>query len=143
MKRALVVSRAIDIAALTNEVAASDCGATAAFLGTVRERNEGKTVDGIEYSAYVEMAEREMTTILSEAEQRFGISRSIIEHRIGVLAVGDISIGVVVAHEHRGPAMDALRYIVDETKARATIWKLEHYTDGSREWVNAGTGAKR
>jgi molybdopterin synthase catalytic subunit len=88
------------------------------------------------------MAEREMTNILNEAEERFCIGRALIEHRIGELAVGDASIAVLVAHPHRGQALDALRYIVDETKARATIWKLEHYTDGSREWVGAGGGKR-
>lgn len=143
MMRAAIVSHPIDLEALTREVASGDCGATAAFLGTVRVVNEGRSVTGIEYSAYVEMAEREMGTILSEAENRFGVERAIIEHRTGELSVGDASIAVVVAHPHRGPAMDALRYIVDETKARATIWKLEHYTDGTREWVGAGSGLSK
>src|SRR5512141_527998 len=142
MKRAAVVEHTIDIQKLSQEVTSSECGATAVFVGTVRAENEGRPVTGIEYSAYREMAEREMTSILTEAEERFGIGRAVIEHRIGELAVGDASIAVLVAHPHRGPALDALRYIVDETKARATIWKLEHYTDGTREWVGAG-GEKR
>jgi molybdopterin synthase catalytic subunit len=86
------------------------------------------------------MAEREMTLILDEARSRYSIESAIVEHRIGELAVGDASIAVVVSHPHRGAAIDALRYIIDETKARATIWKLEQYTDGTREWVGAGTG---
>jgi molybdopterin synthase catalytic subunit len=138
MKRASVVEHAIDLQKLSQEVTSSECGATAVFVGTVRADNEGRPVTGIEYSAYREMAEREMTSILTEAEERFGIGRAVIEHRIGELAVGDASIAVLVADPHRGPALDALRYIVDETKARATIWKLEHYTDGTREWVGAG-----
>ena len=85
------------------------------------------------------MAEKEMLGILREAAARYEIVGGIIEHRIGSLEIGDASIAVVVSHPHRGNAMDALRYVVDETKSRATIWKLEHYTDGSREWVGAGT----
>ena len=142
MKRAAVVEHAIDLQKLSQEVTSSECGATAMFVGTVRAENDGRPVTGIEYSAYREMAEREMTSILTEAEERFAISRAVIEHRIGELTVGDASIAVLVAHPHRGPALDALRYIVEETKARATIWKLEHYTDGTREWVGAG-GEKR
>ena len=142
MKRAAVVEHAIDLQKLSQEGTSSECGATAMFVGTVRAENDGRPVTGIEYSAYREMAEREMTSILTEAEERFAISRAVIEHRIGELSVGDASIAVLVAHPHRGPALDALRYIVEETKARATIWKLEHYTDGTREWVGAG-GEKR
>lgn len=140
MIRASIVLRQIDVEALTREAASPGSGATTVFLGTVRNENEGKSVDGIEYSAYEEMAEREMTTILAEAVARYGVESAIIEHRIGELAVGDASIAVVVAHPHRGAALDALRYIVDETKARATIWKREKYSDGTRQWVGAGKG---
>ena len=143
MMRASIVDQPIDIGRLTQEAKSDSCGATAVFLGTVRSTNEGRTVDGIEYSAYEEMAEKEMMAILGEAAAKFVIRQGIIEHRIGALEVGDISIAVVVAHPHRHHAMDALRYIVDQTKERATIWKLEHYTDGSREWVGAGTGQPR
>ena len=143
MMRASIVSEPINVASLTREAASDSCGATAVFLGTVRSTNEGREVNGIEYSAYEEMAEKEMRAILGEASAKFVIRGGVIEHRIGVLKVGEISIAVVVAHPHRHYAMDALRYIVDQTKARATIWKLEHYTDGSREWVGAGTGQPR
>ena len=141
--RASIVSEPIDVAALTQEATSDSCGATAVFLGTVRSTNEGREVNGIEYSAYEEMAEKEMRAILGEASAKFVIRGGVIEHRVGVLDVGEISIAVVVAHPHRHYAMDALRYIVDQTKARATIWKLEHYTDGSREWVHAGSGSTR
>jgi molybdopterin synthase catalytic subunit len=66
-----------------------------------------------------------------------------MEHRLAELAVGDASIAFVVAHPKRGAALDALRYIIDETKARATIWKREHYSDGTREWVGARTDPPR
>lgn len=140
MIRASVVTERIDVESLAREISSPSCGATAVFLGTVRADNQGRSVEGIEYTAYKEMAEREMATILEEATARFAIESGIIEHRVGELAVGDASIAVAAAHPHRGAAMDALRYIVDETKARATIWKLEHYSDGTREWVDTGTG---
>ena len=140
MIRASIVRDALDVKALSNEAASPDCGATALFLGTVRAEYEGRSVDGIEYSAYEEMAEREMLTILEETTARYSIHSAIVEHRVGDLDVGEASIAVVVAHPHRGAAMDALRYIVDETKARAPIWKREKYSDGTREWVGSGTG---
>ena len=143
MIRASIVRRKIDIDALTREAASPACGATAVFVGTVRDENEGRSVDGIEYTAYDAMAEQEMMRILEEARDRYSIESAIVEHRIGELAVGDASIAVVVAHPHRGAAIDALRYIIDETKARATIWKRERYSDGTREWVGSGTGRAR
>ena len=140
MIRASIVRSTIDVDALTRETASPACGATAVFLGTVRAENNGRTVNGIEYTAYDAMAEREMTMILEEAKARYSIESAVIEHRVGELGVGDVSIAVVVSHPHRGPAIDALHFIIDETKARATIWKLEQYSDGKREWVGAGTG---
>jgi len=139
--RAALTTAPIDVSALLAEVTAGSNGATALFLGTVRASNEGREVTGIEYSAYEEMAPREMSAILDEASRRFGIQHAAVEHRVGTLAVEDVSIAVAVAAPHRAPAMDALRFIVDETKRRAPIWKLEHYSDGTREWVNAGGGS--
>jgi molybdopterin synthase catalytic subunit len=140
MIRAGIVTGKIEIDKLTREAASPESGALAIFLGTVRSQNEGREVTGIEYSAYEQMAEREMKNILNEATTRFSIHSAIVEHRVGELEVGDASIGIVVTHAHRGAALDALRYIIDETKLRAPIWKLEHYVDGSREWVGAGSG---
>jgi molybdopterin synthase catalytic subunit len=142
MMQVTLVREPIDIAALSRFVAAESNGATAVFVGTVRSSNEGRAVTGIEYSAYDEMAELELGRILDEAKARFGIADAAVEHRLGELHVGEASIGVAVGHPHRGAALDALRYIVDETKQRAPIWKLEHYADGTREWVASGTGRK-
>jgi molybdopterin synthase catalytic subunit len=143
MIRAAIVTAPIDIESVTREVASRSAGATALFLGTVREHNKGRAVSGIEYSAYDEMAVKEMTAILAEATDRFSLESAVVIHRTGELAVGDTSIAVAVTHAHRRNAIDAMRYIVEETKNRAPIWKLEHYLDGTREWVNAGTDTPR
>jgi molybdopterin synthase catalytic subunit len=98
--------------------------------------NEAREVSGIEYSAYTAMAQDEMKRIMDEAEHAYGVSAVSVEHRIGVLDVGETSIAIVTAHPHRAPAMESNRYIIEEIKKRVPIWKLEHYTDGSREWVD-------
>jgi molybdopterin synthase catalytic subunit len=139
MRSASIVRRPLDVAAVSSSVSSDSNGAVALFLGTVRSTNDGRPVTGIEYTAYDEMAEKEMTTILDEAAEKFGVSDLRIEHRVGELTIGEASIAVAAAHPHRKPALDALRYIVEETKARAPIWKLELYADGTREWVNAGS----
>jgi len=134
--RAAVVTGPIDIAGLMREVADARYGATAIFVGTVRSVNEGRDVREIEYTAYEEMAEREMRTILAEAACAHDGAALVAEHRIGVLAVGEASIAIAAAHERRGCALDALRYAIDEMKARVPIWKREVYTDGSQTWVD-------
>jgi len=135
-----LVDDPIDVAALLAEVAQHANGATVLFLGTVRDVNDGRSVSGIEYSAYRSMAERELATIVREASQRFGTRDIVVEHRLGELALGECSVAVAAAHPRRAAAFDAARYVVEELKRRVPIWKLEHYTDGTREWVNAGTG---
>jgi molybdopterin synthase catalytic subunit len=136
--RTAIVDDPIDVAALIDEVRDETCGALSVFLGTVRDTNDGRPVTGIEYSAYRSMAEREIATIVGEAQSKFGIARVVVEHRLGVLSLGDVSVAIVVAHPHRGPALDASRYVIEQLKRRVPIWKLEQYVDGTREWVGSG-----
>jgi molybdopterin synthase catalytic subunit len=144
MKRAAIVSREIEPAALIAEVRSPEYGAISSFIGTVRELNDGRKVSGIEYSAYSAMAEVELTRILDEAEERFGVDALVVEHRTGQLELGDVSVAIVVAHAHRAPALDCTRFVIEEIKKRVPIWKMEHYQDGTREWVDptrvAGAG---
>src|SRR5689334_19805546 len=136
MKRAAVVTRAIDPAALVAEVQSAEFGAISLFVGTVRDVNDGRTVMGLDYSAYVAMAESELAAILDEAETNFGIGAIAIEHRIGTLALGEVSVAVASAHAHRRPAIECTRFVIEEIKSRVPIWKLEHYADGARQWVD-------
>jgi molybdopterin synthase catalytic subunit len=136
MKNSSIVSREIDVVRLIDQVRSSSHGAISVFLGTVREMNDGREVSGIEYSAYTAMAEEEMERIVAEAQNAFGVSAIAVEHRVGALDIGATSIAVVTAHAHRAPAIESNRYIIEEIKKRVPIWKLEHYTDGSRDWVD-------
>ena len=142
-RRAAVVERPIDVAALMAEVADPSVGAVSVFVGTVRDVNEGRAVRGIEYSAYTSMAEREMAAIVDEARVRFGVERLVVEHRVGTLGVGDASVAIVVASPHRAAALDATRYVIEELKQRVPVWKREHYVDGTREWVDPTRPAAR
>jgi molybdopterin synthase catalytic subunit len=139
--RTAVVARTIDAAALLAEVAHPATGATAVFVGTVRETNLGRPVTGIEYAAYTAMAERELAGIARDVAERFAPLRLVVEHRTGTLGLGDISIVIAAAHAHRGPAMDAMREVIEAVKARVPIWKREHYADGTREWVDPTSAA--
>lgn len=136
MKRAAVVMRVIDPAPLIAEVQSSEAGAISLFLGTVRDANDGRGVTAIDYSAYTSMAESELSDILGEAEERFGVTSIVVEHRVGELSLGDVSVAIAAAHSHREPAMECTRFVIDEIKRRVPIWKREHYVDGTREWVD-------
>lgn len=134
--RTAVVARLLDPAALLREVGNDANGASILFVGTVRNVNDGRPVTGMEYNAYQGMAEKELASIASEAAERFGTNDIVVEHRVGRLELGDASVVIAVAHPHRGKAYEASRYMIEELKQRVPIWKLEHYVDGRREWVD-------
>lgn len=136
MRRSAIVTREIDPAALMAEVQSTQCGAISVFAGTVRDTNDGRGVTAIDYSAYTSMAESELERILAEAQDRFGVMAIVVEHRVGALALGDVSVAIVAAHVHRAPALDCTRFVIEEIKLRVPIWKREHYADGAREWVD-------
>jgi molybdopterin synthase catalytic subunit len=134
--RVAVITEPIDTAAVLREVESPAHGAAILFVGTVREVNDGRPVDGMEYTAYVAMAEKEMASIAVEAKEKFSGSFVVIVHRIGELAIGDASVAIATANAHRDAAYQASRYVIEQLKARVPIWKREHYTDGTREWID-------
>ena len=118
------------------ELADPGCGGYASFEGWVREHNEGRRVERLEYEAFEALAVKEGERIVSEAVARFGVERAACVHRVGALAVGELAVWVGVSAAHRGEAFAACRYIIDEVKHRVPIWKKEHYDDGDSGWVN-------
>jgi molybdopterin synthase catalytic subunit len=101
----------------------------------VRDLNDGRAVEALDYRAYDAMAIRELTAIVQDAEARWPGTSVACEHRIGALALGDAAVVVAAAHPHRGPAFEACRFVIEELKQRVPIWKREHYTTGDAEWV--------
>ncbi|HEY0997439.1 MAG TPA: molybdenum cofactor biosynthesis protein MoaE [Gemmatimonadaceae bacterium] len=139
--RAALVTAPIDAAGLLAEVSSPRNGAAVLFVGTVREVNEGRAVDALDYAAYEAMAQGELERIAADASARFGVADLAVEHRIGLLGLGEVSVAIAVAHPHRGAAFDACRWVIEAIKARVPIWKREHYADGERSWVHpAGQG---
>ena len=134
--RTAIVTHAIDAAALLSEVGSPAHGAISLFLGTVRETHEGRAVTGIDYTAYEAMAERELARIGAEAVARFDAPALVVEHRIGTLGVGEVSVAIVASHGHRAAALDVTRFVIEQIKRSVPIWKREHYADGTREWVD-------
>jgi len=135
--RSALVHAPIDVSALIAEVSGARNGAIVVFLGTVREVNDGRAVTGIDYRAYEAMAERELAAIAGEAAERWGSPDVVVEHRLGALTLGEVSVAIVAAHPRRAPAFEVGRFVIEELKRRVPVWKLEHYVDGTREWVGS------
>ena len=125
----------IDPSALLVEVGDPSAGAVVLFLGTARNHSEGKTgVTHLEYEAYSEVVVGRIEELVSLAGDKWELVAVAVEHRIGTVTIGQPSVAVAVAAVHRDAAFEAGRFLIDELKARAPIWKKEHWPGGS-EWV--------
>lgn len=114
-------------------------GGIAVFVGAVRVENEGRAVATLEYSAYAQMAVKEMGRIASELAAEIPGVRVSALHRLGLLRVGDIAIVCAASAPHRHEAFVACRAIIDRIKSRVPIWKRETGPDGAAwvGWVDA------
>ncbi|HEX3428975.1 MAG TPA: molybdenum cofactor biosynthesis protein MoaE [Candidatus Limnocylindrales bacterium] len=133
---------------LADRLATDEDGAVVGFLGRTRRspgtpapgqeaeaaRHSGRAVDSLSYEAHDTMALRVLESIAGEIATRFGVVRVAIVHRTGDVPLGDVSIAVVAVAPHRDTAFQAARYGIDETKARAPIWKAEQFADG-HVWI--------
>ena len=114
-------------------------GAIVVMSGMVRNNTEGKSVVALEYQAYEPMALRVFQQIAAQIRHTWSdVTRVVIHHRTGKLAVGEISVLIAVGCPHRGEAFAACQYAIDTLKHNAPIWKKEHWHDGSTSWVSIG-----
>jgi molybdopterin synthase catalytic subunit len=113
-------------------------GATAVFVGTMRDMNEGDTVSAMELEHYPGMTEKHLEAISAEVRQRWDLLDTLIVHRYGLLQPHDPIVLVAVWSAHRSEAFAACRYLMEELKHRAPFWKKETTADGAR-WVMQNT----
>jgi molybdopterin synthase catalytic subunit len=115
-------------------VADPAAGGTVVFIGTVRDADGGKAVDGLGYTAHpsVEDALRSVAEHVVATHPALALAAV---HRVGYLAVGDLAVVVAVSCAHRGEAFAAARMLIDDLKSTAPIWKHQTFGDGTDEWV--------
>lgn len=111
-------------------------GAVAAFLGTVRDLNDGAGVSTMTLEHYPGMTERSLVQIAEQAHARWRIDDCLVIHRVGELAPLDQIVLVAVTSRHRGDAFAACEFVMDHLKTRAPFWKKERTPHGER-WVDA------
>jgi molybdopterin synthase catalytic subunit len=134
---------AIDYHALTESVRDPHCGAVALFLGTVRDLTGEQVTVFLDYEAYAPMAEKKLAEIEADVRRRWTVGNIALVHRLGRLAVGDVSVAVALSCAHRGEAFDACRFAVDTLKELVPIWKKENAPDGTGEWVHQSVKVSR
>ncbi len=113
-------------------------GATAIFVGTMRNFNEGDRVARMTLEHYPEMTERHLRRIAEEAMSRWDVLEVLIIHRVGQVFPDDPIVLVAVWSAHRAAAYDANRFIMEDLKSRAPFWKKEE-TDSGPRWVESNT----
>ncbi|MEM9333478.1 MAG: molybdenum cofactor biosynthesis protein MoaE [Pseudomonadota bacterium] len=126
----------IATAALRDTLADPAAGGFCVFEGWVRNENDNREVERLEYEAYEPLCVTEGEAIIAEAIEKFGVLAASCVHRTGLLEIGDCAVWVGVSSGHRDEAFKACRYIIDEVKVRLPIWKKEHYVSGATEWVS-------
>ncbi|MEE8321450.1 MAG: molybdenum cofactor biosynthesis protein MoaE [Gammaproteobacteria bacterium] len=113
-------------------------GATASFVGTMRDFNEGERVHAMTLEHYPGMTESHLTQIAETAHGRWDLIDTLIIHRTGEIGIGDPIVLVAVWSAHRAEAFDACRFIMEDLKSKAPFWKQETLKDGKR-WVEKNT----
>ncbi len=125
----------LDESEVVERVDGPDAGGVVSFVGNVRNRARGHSIQYLEYEAYPAMAEREMEKIAVAAAEKWPGTRVAIAHRIGHLEIGEAAVVVVAVAPHRSEAFEACRFAIDTLKVTVPIWKKEMATDGEY-WVD-------
>ncbi len=133
----------IDSVDLYTHACRPDAGGIVQFCGTVRDHSHGVRVVALRYEAFTEMAEAEIHKIIVVARQRWPVLYASAVHRTGDLRTEEIAVCVTVASAHRDAAFAACRFIIDELKSTAPIWKKETLESGECRWVEESTPAPR
>ena len=118
---------------------ATNFGATASFIGTMRDFNEDDAVSAMELEHYPAMTKKQLNQIVDIASDQWLIQQVLIVHRVGKILPGEPIMLVAVWSVHRAAAFDACRFLMEELKHRAPFWKKEQLTSGDSRWVEKNT----
>ncbi|MES2460973.1 MAG: molybdenum cofactor biosynthesis protein MoaE [Armatimonadota bacterium] len=116
--------------AAVDAVMTTSDGAYVQFVGVVRSHSRGREVTGLEYQAYVPMAEQQMLRLVGAVREKWGLACAIL-HRMGYIPVGEAAVVICVASSHRAEAFEACRWAIDTLKNDVPIWKKEFTVDGT------------
>jgi len=117
----------------------TDYGATANFIGTMRDFNEGDDVTSMTLEHYPAMTSKQLNDIIDEACERWPIQNTLIVHRVGEIFPAESIVLVAVWSAHRNAAFDGCRFIMEALKHKAPFWKKESLTAGDSRWVAENT----
>ena len=131
-----VTTQALSVTEHEVAVAHPAAGAVVSFAGIVRDHDGGRGVSRLVYEAHPS-ADAVLAEVAAEIAKDPEVLGVAVSHRVGELAIGDVALAAAVATAHRAEAFALCARLVDEVKARIPIWKHQHFTDGTDEWVNS------
>lgn len=123
----------------TQYLTAGSYGATAVFVGTLRDFNEGDDVSSMTLEHYPGMTEKYLEKISADTATRWDLLDTLIVHRVGELHPNDPIVLVAAWSAHRKDAFEASRWLMEELKSRAPFWKKEQLDSGEARWVEKNT----
>ena len=117
----------------------TDYGATASFIGTMRDFNEGDDVTSMTLEHYPKMTEKQLNEIINEAVDKWSLLNVLVVHRVGKILPAEPIVLVTVWASHRVDAFEACRFIMEDLKHKAPFWKQETLKEGGSRWVEENT----
>ncbi len=117
------------------QLQAGQYGATASFVGTMRDFNIGDSVSHMTLEHYPAMTQHFLDTLCQQCIQDFELNDCLIIHRFGEIRPNEPIVLTVAWSAHRAAAFDACRYLMEELKSKAPFWKKEVTQQGER-WVH-------
>ncbi len=114
-------------------------GATATFVGTMRDLNEGDEVLEMTLEHYSAMTEKQLQEIVDEANEKWPLLHVLLMHRVGKILPADPIVLVAVWSAHRAAAFDGCRFLMEALKHKAPFWKKENLMSGESRWVEKNT----
>ena len=100
-------------------------GGTVIFIGSARGRSPDGPVRHLDFQAYGPMAKNGLERIRKRAQEKFGVEGITVIHRSGRIPAGERIVLVAASAAHRDAAFKACRYVLEELKKSAPIWKKE------------------
>lgn len=131
-----ITAEPLDPSRVSDAVASTSHGAAVVFTGIVRDHDDDRGVELLEYEAHPSAAAVLADVLAHVAAAHPGVALAA-QHRTGRLAVGDAAVVVAAGSAHRGEAFAAASALIDAVKDRVPIWKHQRFTDGSEEWVGS------
>ncbi len=125
-------TRALEISSIERFVDNPANGGICVFQGVVRRDSDLGSVESLEYDAYSAMAIAQLRHICESARAQWPEAQIAVEHRLGIVNLGEPSVVIAVGTPHRAEAFACCRFLIEKLKVEVPIWKKERAANKSK-----------